>query len=97
MADMKQGADKREVKPMSINRRIKKSNSELLGKVQVYVVNKKNNKTYLFLKNFEIIVKNSMFNHSKLEMVFQVALKDEFTAKKMENLNMTLFQPQKSR
>ena len=88
MADMKQGADKREVKPMSINRRIKKSNSELLGKVQVYVVNKKNNKTYLFLKNFEIIVKNSMFNHSKLEMVFQVALKDEFTAKKMENIKL---------
>ena len=37
MADTKQ-----EIKSISINRRIKKSNSELLGKVQVYVVNKKN-------------------------------------------------------
>lgn len=77
---------KREVSAVTINRRIKKGNNELLGKVQVYVVNKKNNRTYLLFKNFEIIVKNSMFNHSILEMTFQVAIKDEFTVKKMENI-----------
>lgn len=77
---------KREVSAVTINRRIKKGNKELLGKVQVYVVNKKNNRTYLLFKNFEIIVKNSMFNHSILEMTFQVAIKDEFTVKKMENI-----------
>ena len=74
---------------ISIDRRIKKSKSELLGKVQVYVVNKKNNRTYLLFKNFEIIVKNSMFNHSILEMTFQVAIKDEFTVKKMENIKLS--------
>ena len=77
---------KREVSAVTINRRIKKGNNELLGKVQVYVVNKKNNRPYLLFKNFEIIVKNSMFNHSILEMTFQVAIKDEFTVKKMENI-----------
>lgn len=81
MAELKQ-----EVSAVTINRRIKKGNNELLGKVQVYVVNKKNNRTYLLFKNFEIIVKNSMFNHSILEMTFQVAIKDEFTVKKMENI-----------
>ena len=87
-----EGSDKMEsgtTSTISIDRRIKKSKSELLGKVQVYVVNKKNNRTYLLFKNFEIIVKNSMFNHSILEMTFQVAIKDEFTVKKMENIKLS--------
>lgn len=85
MAELKPGT----MSTISIDRKIKKNKSELLGKVQVYVVNKKNNRTYLLFKNFEIIVKNSMFNHSILEMTFQVAIKDEFTVKKMENIKLS--------
>ncbi|WP_304178302.1 hypothetical protein [Leptotrichia trevisanii] len=76
------------ISPIELNRRVRKSNhrTELLGKIQIYFENKKEDRTYILVKSIEMTIENAMMEHSTLNMTFSVILSDIYTINKIEEI-----------
>ena len=76
------------ITPIELNRRVRKSNhrTELLGKIQIYFENKKEDRTYILVKSIEMTIENAMMEHSTLNMTFSVILSDIYTINKIEEI-----------
>ena len=76
------------ISPIELNKRVRKSNNhtELLGKIQIYFENKKNDRTYILVKSIEMTIENAMMEHSTLDMTFSIILNDIYTINKIEEI-----------